>query len=151
MNGGIPDFAADLLEQSDNDSDDDRPCLAVVVRFENSPAIYTSTDTHADLARLAEHVRHPAVLEDIVDAIEDFANEHVAHPDISPWIGPVLAGVIRLELRERLQAIITELDQVDADVDVPRTIAEGALEDLEALLAEENGVADDSDDEAEAA
>jgi hypothetical protein len=43
----------------------------------------------------------------------------------------------RLELRERLQAIVDELDRLDADVDVPRTIAEGCLEELDLLLAEE--------------
>jgi hypothetical protein len=39
-----------------------------------------------------------------------------------------------LDLRERLAAIVDELDVVDADVDVPRTIAEGLLEDVDSLL-----------------
>lgn len=44
--------------------------------------------------------------------------------------------VQRLELRERPQAIVDELDLVDADVDVPRCIAAGALEELDAMLAQ---------------
>ena len=40
----------------------------------------------------------------------------------------------RVDLRARLQAIIAELDRLDVDVDVPRTIAEGALEELDAAL-----------------
>ena len=43
----------------------------------------------------------------------------------------------RLDLRARLAAIVDELDRLDADVDVPRTIAEGCLEDVDLLLAEE--------------
>lgn len=42
----------------------------------------------------------------------------------------------RLELRERLAAIVDELDRLDADVDVPRTLAEGLLEELDELLGE---------------
>lgn len=61
------------------------------------------------------------------------------HPENTPHVGrSAISGVElveRLELRERLQAIIAELDRLDADVDVPRTIAEGALEELELLLA----------------
>lgn len=41
----------------------------------------------------------------------------------------------QLELRERLAAIVRELNQLDPDlVDVPATIAEGLLEDLDLLL-----------------
>lgn len=40
----------------------------------------------------------------------------------------------RLEIRERLAAIVDELDRLDADVDVPRTLAEGLLEELDELL-----------------
>jgi hypothetical protein len=36
-----------------------------------------------------------------------------------------------LDLVPRLQAIVDELDLLDADVDVPRTLAAGLLEDLE--------------------
>jgi hypothetical protein len=43
----------------------------------------------------------------------------------------------RLDLRARLQAIIDELDHLDAEVDVPRRFAEGALEELDAALLEE--------------
>ncbi len=45
-----------------------------------------------------------------------------------------LAGLIRLEIPERLRAILDELDRLDADVDVPRTIAEGCLEEIETLI-----------------
>jgi hypothetical protein len=45
--------------------------------------------------------------------------------------------VDRLDLRARLAAIVDELDRLDADVDVPRCIAEGCLEDVDLLLAEE--------------
>jgi hypothetical protein len=38
----------------------------------------------------------------------------------------------RLELVPRLQAIADELDIVDADLDVPRTLLAGVIEDLEA-------------------
>lgn len=42
----------------------------------------------------------------------------------------------RLELRERLAAIVDELDLLDADdADVPRTIALGLLEDVEHAVA----------------
>jgi hypothetical protein len=44
----------------------------------------------------------------------------------------------RLDLRERLQVLLAELDVLDADVDVPRTLAEALLEDVEALIAEED-------------
>lgn len=44
--------------------------------------------------------------------------------------------VARLELRERLAAIIDEIDRGEAE-DVARTIAEGCLEELDAILAEE--------------
>lgn len=42
--------------------------------------------------------------------------------------------VDRLELRERLSAIIAEIDAGETE-DVARTIVEGCLEELEALLA----------------
>lgn len=42
--------------------------------------------------------------------------------------------VERLELRERLQAIVDEIDRGEAE-DVARVIAEGCLEELDALLA----------------
>ncbi len=41
----------------------------------------------------------------------------------------------QIELRERLAAIVDELELLDADTDVPRTIAAGLLEDLDRLLA----------------
>ena len=42
----------------------------------------------------------------------------------------------RLELRERLAAIVDELGMLDADlVDVPRTLAEGLLEEFDQSLA----------------
>ena len=44
--------------------------------------------------------------------------------------------VERLEVRERLQAVIHELDRLDADADVPRTLAEGLFEDINAVLAD---------------
>jgi len=44
--------------------------------------------------------------------------------------------VVRLEIRERLAAIIDEIDRGEAE-DVARTIAEGLLEELDALLAVE--------------
>lgn len=47
----------------------------------------------------------------------------------------VQAFVDRLELLERLAAIVDELDVLDADTDVPRTIALGLLEDVERELA----------------
>jgi hypothetical protein len=40
-----------------------------------------------------------------------------------------------LELRERLAAVADELDLLDADTDVPKTIASGLLEDVDRLLA----------------
>lgn len=44
----------------------------------------------------------------------------------------------RLDLRERLAAIVDELGQLDPDlVDVPATIAAGLLEELDLLLADE--------------
>jgi hypothetical protein len=43
----------------------------------------------------------------------------------------------RLEFVARLQAMVDELELLDADVDVPHTIAEGLLEDLEAELDRE--------------
>jgi hypothetical protein len=43
--------------------------------------------------------------------------------------------VDRLEIRERLSAVLSELDLLDADVDVPRTIAEGLLEEIVAAVA----------------
>ncbi len=47
----------------------------------------------------------------------------------------VQAFVDRLELLERLAAIVDELDVLDADTDVPRTLALGLLEDVERELA----------------
>ena len=44
-----------------------------------------------------------------------------------------------LALRERLAAIVDELHLVDADVDVPRTLAEGLLEDVERELGTDGG------------
>lgn len=44
--------------------------------------------------------------------------------------------VERLELRERLASIVDEIDRGEAD-DVARTIAEGCLEELDFLLANE--------------
>jgi hypothetical protein len=41
-----------------------------------------------------------------------------------------------VDLRDRFVAIVDELDLLDADVDVPRTIAEGGLEDSDQLLAD---------------
>ena len=45
------------------------------------------------------------------------------------------AFVDRLELLERPAAIVDELDVLDADTDVPRTLALGLLEDVERELA----------------
>lgn len=42
----------------------------------------------------------------------------------------------KLEIRDRLQAIIDELDRLDADVDVPRTLAEGLLEEIDETLTD---------------
>ena len=42
----------------------------------------------------------------------------------------------RLEMRERLAAIIDEIDRGEAE-DVARTIAEGLLEELDLFLAED--------------
>lgn len=47
----------------------------------------------------------------------------------------VQAFVDRLELLERPAAIVDELDVLDADTDVPRTLALGLLEDVERELA----------------
>ena len=47
----------------------------------------------------------------------------------------VQAFVDRLELLERLAAIVDELDVLDADTDVPRTLALGLLEDVEREFA----------------
>ena len=44
------------------------------------------------------------------------------------------ASLILLEIPERLSAILDELDRLDTDVDVPRTIAEGCLEGIDRLL-----------------
>jgi hypothetical protein len=41
----------------------------------------------------------------------------------------------RLELVPRLQAIVDELDLLDVEADVPRTIALGLLEDVEREVA----------------
>jgi hypothetical protein len=48
----------------------------------------------------------------------------------------------RLELVPRLQAIVDELDLLDADTDVPHTLALGLLEDVERELAAESAPAD---------
>jgi hypothetical protein len=40
----------------------------------------------------------------------------------------------RLELRERLCAVADELAQADADVDVPATLLDGVIEDLDEEL-----------------
>lgn len=47
--------------------------------------------------------------------------------------------VERLELRERLAAILAEIDVLEADTDVPRTLALGLLEDVERELAAADG------------
>ena len=43
----------------------------------------------------------------------------------------------RLELRERLAALVDELHVADGDLDVPTTLAEGLLEELDRLLEQE--------------
>lgn len=60
-------------------------------------------------------------------------------PAIPPWeaVLPWMALAHGLEIRERLQATIDELDRAAADVDVPRTLAAGLLEDIESALADE--------------
>lgn len=55
----------------------------------------------------------------------------------SPGLLSARELVEKLEMRERLAAIRDELDRLDADVDVPRTLCEGLAEDLDALLAQE--------------
>ena len=41
----------------------------------------------------------------------------------------------RIEVRQRLRAIIDELESLNVNIDVPRTIAEGCLEEIERLIA----------------
>jgi hypothetical protein len=39
----------------------------------------------------------------------------------------------QIEVIERLRAVIDELELLDADIDVPHTLALGLLEDIEAM------------------
>jgi hypothetical protein len=52
-------------------------------------------------------------------------------------VTPPSGWAARLDLVPRLQAIVDELDLLDADVDVPRTIAAALLEDVELAVREE--------------
>jgi transposase len=56
-------------------------------------------------------------------------------PKDSAHTGSFAEIVARLELRERLQAICSEIEHLDADVDVPLTLAQGLLEDVDAEVA----------------